>query len=124
MGGPGPRAGVLGDRQWPSAPLIRARTWAIQHAGHWALLGGARDSHESAAGAALREAAEECAVPPGAARIDGLLDDDHGGWSWIRPCWLRTRRSASGLRVQERPRAAWVPWIRSGSLPSASWGSR
>ena len=60
---------------WPSAAgpdgqpsvllILRAASWT-QHAGTWGPPGGARDSHESAAGAALREAAEECAVPPDA----------------------------------------------------------
>ena len=68
---PGGRASVL---------LIHRAAWT-QHPGTWGPPGGARDSHESAAGAALREAAEECAVPPEAVRIHGLLDDDHGGWS-------------------------------------------
>jgi hypothetical protein len=33
--------------------------------------------------AALREAAEECGVPPGAVRQRGLFIDDHGGWSYV-----------------------------------------
>ena len=61
--------------------LIHRASWT-QHPGTWGPPGGARDSHESAARAALREAAEECAVPPDAVRIHGLLDDDHGGWSY------------------------------------------
>ena len=43
--------------------LLQRRTWWSHHGGTWGLPGGARDSHESALGAALREAAEECGVP-------------------------------------------------------------
>ena len=78
-------AGLLACAPGPdgqASVLLMLRADWTQHAGTWGPPGGARDSHESAAGAALREAAEECAVPPGAARIHGLLDDDHGGWSY------------------------------------------
>jgi 8-oxo-dGTP pyrophosphatase MutT (NUDIX family) len=62
--------------------LLQRRTWWSHHGGTWGLPGGARDSHESALGAALREAAEECGVPPGAVRQRGVFTDDHGGWSY------------------------------------------
>jgi 8-oxo-dGTP diphosphatase len=62
--------------------LLQRRTWWSHHGGTWGLPGGARDSHESALAAALREAAEECGVPPGAVRQRGVFTDDHGGWSY------------------------------------------
>jgi 8-oxo-dGTP diphosphatase len=62
--------------------LLQRRTWWSHHGGTWGLPGGARDSHESAEAAALREAAEECGVPPDAVRQRGLFIDDHGGWSY------------------------------------------
>jgi 8-oxo-dGTP diphosphatase len=62
--------------------LLQRRTWWSHHGGTWGLPGGARDSHESAVAAALREAAEECGVPPGAVRKRGEFLDDHGGWSY------------------------------------------
>lgn len=49
----------------------------------WGLPGGARDSHESAGQAALREAAEEAGVPADAVAVRGELSDDHGGWSYV-----------------------------------------
>lgn len=49
----------------------------------WGLPGGARDSHESATEAALREAAEEAGVAPEAVRVLDELHDDHGGWRYI-----------------------------------------
>jgi len=62
--------------------LLQQRTWWSHHGGTWGLPGGARDSHESAVAAALREAAEECGVPADAVRQRGLFIDDHGGWSY------------------------------------------
>ena len=62
--------------------LLQRRTWWSHHGGTWGLPGGARDSHESAVTAALREAAEECGVPPDAVRQRGAFIDDHGGWSY------------------------------------------
>jgi len=113
-------AGLLACAPGPagqtSVLLIRRASWT-QHAGTWGPPGGARDSHESAAGAALREAAEECAVPPDAARIHGLLDDDHGGWSY--QTLVADAESAFGVQAasREAPEVAWVPADRVGSLP-------
>ena len=113
-------AGLLASAAKPggqaSVLLIHRAAWT-QHPGTWGPPGGARDSHESAAGAALREAAEECAVPPEAVRIHGLLDDDHGGWSY------QTLIADSGAEFavypasREAPEVAWVPADQVGSLP-------
>jgi 8-oxo-dGTP diphosphatase len=65
-----------------SGVLLQQRTWWSHHGGTWGLPGGARDSHESPLDAALREAAEECAVPPGAVVVRGIFVDDHGGWAY------------------------------------------
>ena len=62
--------------------LLQRRTWWSHHGGTWGLPGGARDSHESALAAAMREAAEECGVPPDAVRQRGVFTDDHGGWAY------------------------------------------
>jgi len=62
--------------------VLQHRALWSHHGGTWGLPGGARDSHESAVGAALREAAEEAGVGPGSVRLTGLVFDDHGGWSY------------------------------------------
>ena len=48
----------------------------------WGLPGGARDSHESAVRAALREAREEAALDSTCIEPIGLWVVDHGGWSY------------------------------------------
>jgi 8-oxo-dGTP diphosphatase len=62
--------------------LLQRRSWWGNHGGTWGPPGGARDSHESAVIAAIREAEEECAMPAGAVSARGILLDDHGGWSF------------------------------------------
>jgi 8-oxo-dGTP diphosphatase len=94
--------------------LVRRASWT-QHGGTWGPPGGARDSHESSAEAALREAAEECGVPPGAVRIQGLLRDDHGGWSYE----TLIAGAASVFPVLAASREATeVGWVPVGSVDS------
>lgn len=62
--------------------LLQHRAERSHHGGTWGVPGGARDSGESAVVAALREAGEETDVDGATARIDGVLRDDHGGWSY------------------------------------------
>jgi len=89
-----------GHRHWGrfGAAGLLIRSWApcdgdarivLQHralwshqGGTWGLPGGARDSHESPVGTALREAEEEAGLPASSVRPTGLLVDDHGGWSY------------------------------------------
>ncbi len=75
-------AGLLAYVAGGGAVLLQQRTWWSHHGGTWGMPGGARDSHESVLSAALREAAEECGVPPGLVRPRGIFTDDHGGWSY------------------------------------------
>jgi 8-oxo-dGTP diphosphatase len=62
--------------------LLQRRAWWSHHGGTWGLPGGAADSHETPVAAALREAAEECAVPADAVTVRGVFLDDHGGWAY------------------------------------------
>ena len=48
----------------------------------WGIPGGARDSHEDALAAALREAREEAHLSPADVEPIGLYVDDHSGWSY------------------------------------------
>jgi 8-oxo-dGTP diphosphatase len=104
-------------RATPSAPaegggeacvLLQRRSWWGNHGGAWGPPGGARDSHEPAVTAALREAEEECAMPADAVSVLGILLDDHGGWSYqtviaAAPAPFPVRAASS-----ETSRAAWV----------------
>ncbi|WP_342318452.1 NUDIX hydrolase [Corynebacterium mayonis] len=58
--------------------------WTAQ-GGTWGIPGGARDSHETSAEAAVREAVEECALDPELVRVDGELvtmGPLANGWSY------------------------------------------
>jgi 8-oxo-dGTP pyrophosphatase MutT (NUDIX family) len=88
--------------------LLQRRTWWSHHGGTWGLPGGARDSHESAVAAALREAAEECGVPADAVRQRGLFIDDHGGWSYISVLAEADAPFAVESDYDETDEVAWV----------------
>jgi 8-oxo-dGTP diphosphatase len=96
--------------------LIRRAGWS-HHGGTWGPPGGARDSHESPAQAAVREAAEECGAPPGAIRISGLLNDDHGGWSYQTLIAEAAEPFAVLPGSREATQTAWVPADDVASLP-------
>lgn len=89
--------------------LLQRRSWWGNYGGAWGPPGGARDSHESPAAAAVREAEEECALPPGSVTVQGVLVDDHGGWSY------QTVVASAPQPVPVRPvssetsRVSWVP---------------
>jgi 8-oxo-dGTP diphosphatase len=76
--------GLLGYGSGPAGVcvLLVRRNWWGQHGGTWGPPGGARDSDEAPVAAALREAAEECDLPPAGLNVQGMLLDDHGGWSY------------------------------------------
>ena len=80
-------AGLLLRRSAPedeggAEVLLQLRALWSHHGGTWGLPGGARDSDESAAQAALREAAEEVGLDPAEVRLSDELVDDHGDWSY------------------------------------------
>jgi 8-oxo-dGTP pyrophosphatase MutT (NUDIX family) len=88
--------------------LLQRRTWWSHHGGTWGLPGGARDSHETAVAAALREAAEECGVPADAVRQRGLFIDDHGGWSYVSVLADADAPFAVQSDYDETDEVAWV----------------
>jgi 8-oxo-dGTP diphosphatase len=62
--------------------LLQLRAPWSHHGDTWGLPGGARDEHETAVDAAVREAAEETSLDPSTVRPEAAYVDDHGGWSY------------------------------------------
>ena len=62
--------------------VLQHRAVWTHEGGTWALPGGARDSHEDAVAAALREAVEETTLDPAHVTPFGEWVDEHGGWSY------------------------------------------
>ncbi len=94
--------------------LARRSRWG-QHGGTWGPPGGARDSDEPPIAAALREAAEECGLPPGGVNVQGMLLDDHGGWSY------RTYVGAAGALFPVRaasPEITEARWVNAADVAS------
>ncbi len=96
--------------------LLQRRSWWSHHGGTWGLPGGARDSHESALDAALREAHEECGVPPDGVRQRAVFTDDHGGWSYTTALAEADRPFAVRADDSETDDVAWVPAERVVAL--------
>ena len=84
----------LGHRHWGrfgaagllvtdgSRVLLQHRAPNTHNGSSWALPGGARDSHEDALAAALREAAEETSLDVATVTPVASFPDEHGGWSY------------------------------------------
>ena len=96
------------DDQGAVRVLLQHRAAWSHHGGTWGLPGGARDSHEDAVAAALREAAEETGLEPRRIRDRHVFVDDHGGWSYTTvyadiPRPVPTRANDESLALD------WVP---------------
>jgi 8-oxo-dGTP diphosphatase len=96
--------------------LLQLRSGWTHDGGTWGLPGGARDSHESAAVAALREAAEECAIDPSAARVvaqePGL---DHGTWSYTYVVAVADGTLTARVANEESDE---LRWVRPDDVPA------
>jgi 8-oxo-dGTP diphosphatase len=96
--------------------LLQRRSWWGNYGGAWGPPGGARDSHESPAAAAVREAEEECALPPGSVTVQGILVDDHGGWSYQTVVASAPRPVPVRPVSNETSRVSWVPAAEVAAL--------
>jgi 8-oxo-dGTP diphosphatase len=96
--------------------LLQRRSWWGNHPGTWGPPGGARDSHESAVAAALREAAEECDLPAGQVAVAGILRDDHGGWSYHTVIAAAREPFAVRTASAETAEVDWMPGDEVGRL--------
>ena len=62
--------------------LLQHRAPWVHNGDTWGIPGGARDSHESAVEAALREANEEIGIDTNLVTAIDEFVDDHGSWSY------------------------------------------
>jgi 8-oxo-dGTP diphosphatase len=106
--------------------LLQHRAVWSHHGDTWGLPGGARDSHESAEEAALREAYEESGLDREQVKITDTWVDDHGGWSYTTV--LATAPSTLEVRAMTHESIAleWVAEQEVSALPlhpgfAASW---
>jgi len=106
--------------------LLQHRAEWSHHGGTWGLLGGARESSETAVQAALREAAEEGGVETGSVSVHGRFDDGHGGWAYSTV--VGTAPAGAGARPTggESIDVGWFSPTEVTGLPlhpgfSASW---
>jgi 8-oxo-dGTP pyrophosphatase MutT (NUDIX family) len=97
------------DQAERTTVLLQQRSMWGSHSGTWSPPGGARDSHESAVHAALREAAEECAVVPAMVSVHGLMQDDHGDWTFMTVLANVAAPLAVTAASGETRAVAWVP---------------
>ena len=106
--------------------LLQHRALWSHHGGTWGVLGGARNSDETAVDTAAREAVEEAGVRPGSYEVVGEHVDDHGGWSYVTV----VGRAATAFRAPhltaESLAVDWVSVERMHDLPlhpgfAASW---
>ncbi len=100
---------VAPDGSGSPTVLMQRRSRWVSYAGSWGPPGGARDSHESVVAAALREAAEECAIDPDSVTVHGVLEDDHGGWAY-RTVLANSPAPLPAFAIsEETSQVAWVP---------------
>ncbi|WP_460510536.1 NUDIX domain-containing protein [Frigoribacterium salinisoli] len=106
--------------------LLQHRVAWSHFGGTWGLPGGARDVDESAVEGALRESAEEAAVPRDALEVAFTSVLDLGFWSYTTVVARVTRPFEPVISDAESTELAWVPVDRVDQLPlhpglAASW---
>jgi len=106
--------------------LLQHRADWSHFGGTWGLPGGARHAGESAVDGALREAAEEAAVPPDAVHVlfESVLD--LGFWSYTTVVGQAVRPFEPHMADVESIELRWVPINEVTELPlhpgfAASW---
>lgn len=106
--------------------LLQHRADWSHFGGTWGLPGGARHAGESAVDGALREAAEEAAVPPDAVHVlfESVLD--LGFWSYTTVVGQAVRPFEPHMADVESIELRWVPVDEVTELPlhpgfAASW---
>ncbi len=108
--------------------VLQHRAAWTHEGGTWALPGGARDSHESAVDAALREAAEEAGLV--AQQVEPVREwiDEHGGWSYTTVVARALVDVELSAMNPESIEVRWWPVAEVAALPlhagfAAAWPS-
>jgi 8-oxo-dGTP diphosphatase len=123
-------AGLLLLRR-PPAPqvLLQLRAAWTHEGGRWGLVGGARDSHETIAQAALREAHEEADVDPAAVHVLAeQVGADHVDWSYTYVIGMAVGHVHPRLMTPESDELRWVDVAAVPELPlhrglETAWGA-
>ena len=109
--------------------LLQLRAGWTHEGGRWGLVGGARDSHETIAQAALREALEEAGVDPTAVRVLGeQVGADHVDWSYTYVIGLAVGDIRPRLMTPESDELRWVDVADVPAMPlhvglATAWGA-
>ncbi|MGH3211190.1 MAG: NUDIX hydrolase [Trebonia sp.] len=111
-------AGVLAyapdpDDQAGSLVLLQHRARWSHQGGTWALPGGAMDSGETPAEAALREADEECMLDPKLVVPRGMYSEEHGGWAYHT---ILAQAAAPFLVYSDAYESDEVTWLPAGQV--------
>ena len=106
--------------------LLQHRALWSHHGGTWGVLGGARNSDETAQRTAEREAVEEAGVGSGLYEVVGEHVDDHGGWSYTTVVGRAATAFRAPQLTAESLAVEWVRVARMHDLPlhpgfAASW---
>jgi 8-oxo-dGTP diphosphatase len=109
---------VLLRRRERLGVLLQLRAEWTHQGGLWGLPGGARDSHETVAAAAKREAEEEAAVPEDAvAVLDTWVGTDHRVWTYTYVIARVIGDVAPRVTTPESDELAWVDLDGVPDLP-------
>lgn len=122
-------APALGEQQQAGDPevLLQLRSGWTHQGGTWGFPGGARDSHESAAVAALREADEEVGLDPDHVDVvTELVTTEHDLWSYSVVVATPARAVAPRAANSESDAVAWFPLASVAGAPlhpalAATW---
>jgi 8-oxo-dGTP diphosphatase len=118
------RPGAAGG---PTELLLQLRSAWTHLGGTWGLPGGARDSHEDAVEAALREAREEVGIDPRRVTVAGsTVGTDHGDWCYVYVLARADRALAVRVVNDESDEVRWVALDAVADLPlhpalAAAW---
>jgi 8-oxo-dGTP diphosphatase len=97
--------------------LLQHRASWSHHGDTWGIPGGARDSHETAEQAALREAVEESGIAVDLLLVEQAVADDHGGWTYVTVLAEATSMVPVQARNFESVEMRWVNVDEVDQLP-------